>query len=231
MAGKYDRITFRGRSFDRITAAGVEHFEYLLGHQVSILQGPFSTSVGASGGTHSGSGAIDIDPRIPGKSVAEIQWAGRLAGWALYHRPTLAGEWNEHYHGIQIGNEKVSPAAAKQIQDYFHGLDALASHRPDPTPRPNPIVPFKFPIGTVDLSNVRDQAKKKSGQKSFGGVKQIQQALNLKSGTTLKTDGVFGPTTKAAYARWEIQKGGDGDGLPSIFALKLLGAARFRVIE
>lgn len=238
MASKraYEKVEFRGRTFDRITKAGVEHLEYLLGTHIDITQGPFSGSVSASANTHKGSGAIDFYPP-KGKTHKQIIRAGRRAGWALYHRPTLVRDgrvvWREHYHGIQIGNAMVHADAAKQVQDFYAGLNGLADHAPDKDKfRPNPIVPFQYPLGVVNLHNVREHIKTKANKrKPLTGVRHIQRALNLKTGTNLKVDGVFGPKTKAAYARFEKQNGGDGDGNPSPFALKLLGAARFRVVR
>ena len=231
---RYEKIEFRGRTFDRMTAAGVEHLEYFLGVEVDIMQGPFNTTVSVSSKTHWGSGAIDFAPP-PGKTVKQVIRAGRLAGWALYHRPELwrdgARLWGEHYHGIQIGNAEVHEEAAKQVQDYFAGLDALASHAPDKDKfRPNPIVPFRYPLGVVSLHAVQDQARQPlNKRRPIAGVRHMQRALNLKSGTNLKVDGFYGVKTKAAYARWEKQHGGDGDGIPAMPTLKLLGAARFRI--
>lgn len=231
----FEKIEFRGRTFDRITKAGVLHLEDLLGAVVSLYQGPYS-GADTSAGTHTGSGAIDFAP-VPGKTVDEVLKAGRRAGWALYHRPRLvrAGKqvWPEHFHGIQIGNPGVSPSAAKQVQDFYGGLDALASHAPDKDPwRPNPIVGFKFPLGFVNLANVQREAKAPAKKKkAIKGVREIQRALNLKTGTHLLVDGIYGPQTKAAFSRYEKQVGGDGDGIPGRFALRLLGAARFRVGE
>lgn len=224
----FERVPFRGLEFDRITREGVLHLEYLLGAQVTPSQGPYGT-FGASAGTHTGSGAVDFGP-VRGKTVEEVLKAGRRAGWALYHRPTRPGLWNEHFHGIQLGNPNISDEARRQVQDYYAGLDALASHLPDKDPwRPNPIVKFRFPLGQVNIEMVRKQATG-APKKPLASVRHIQRALNLKSGTSLLVDGIYGTKTKRAYGRWEKQVGGDGDGVPAPFALKLLGAARFRVV-
>lgn len=232
--GAYDRITWRGHRFDRKTVAGIVHAEQMARDlfgatgPCSIFQGSYSTSVGASAGTHDGGGALDSGPP-PGTSWTEWQWCLRLAGFAAFDRPALAGVWGHHNHAIQIGNTHVSSGAAKQVIDYRLGLNALASHARDGSSRPNPIVPFAYPLRVVDLSNTRREAKKTKGWIVLPGVRHVQRALNLKLGTDLAADGIFGPLTRAAYKRWELTNGGDGDGLPTIRGLSLLGAARFSV--
>lgn len=226
----YGRVTFRGRAFDRMTAAGVEHWEYLLGRKLNVVQGPFSTAVGASAGTHAGSGAVDADHE-DGMDPGEVQWAGRLAGWAVWFRPAIPDLWGAHYHGIQLGNLRISDDARKQVQDYYAHLDGLRSHRPDSSKHPNPIVRFSYPLGVVDLGNVRVEAQKTSGHKALTGVRHIQRALNLKTGTELTVDGIYGKQTRQAAKRFEVQVGGDGDGVLGGYAAKLLGAARYRLAD
>lgn len=234
----YARITWRGHTFDNITARAVQHWEYCLSHLVGrpvtlpVFQGCYSTAVGPSAGTHAGSGAVDVgDPG--GVTWDQVQYAGRLAGWDDWHRLELRDArgnliWGPHCHGILRGDAKVSPEAEKQRQDYNANLDGLADHARDGSPKPHPIVPFAYPMPAVNLPNMQREFRKTRGWVAMPGVRQIQRALNLKTGTTLTVDGIAGPKTRAALARWEKQNGGNGDGIPGPL-LWLLGAARFEV--
>jgi hypothetical protein len=225
----YARTTLDGHTFDTKTKAAIEHAWYLLGGETPIYQGSYHSGYAKSGGTHDGGGAVDVDN---GRfSWAEVEWAFRLAGFAAWHRTPDQGDWTEHVHAILIGNTEMSDAARKQVQDYYGHLDGLAYHRYDDHKRPHVIVPFQFPLGRVTLSNVVREARKTRGWVAAPGIRHIQRALNLKSGTHLVADGIYGPKTKAAYARWEVQQGGDGNGIPAPFALRLLGAARFKIVD
>lgn len=232
----YQKITFRGREYDHITAAGHEHWEYCLGKlddgrpgpvQISIFQGPFSTAVAASGNTHSGSGAEDVD-KPDGVTWGQTAWAGRLAGWFASVRLASQGPWEKHIHAVQIGNSHLSAAADLQVANWENYDDAgLVGNDRDAMRDPSPIVPFHYPMVTVNLENVR-HAFKHPGE-PLAGVKRIQRALNLKTGSRLIADGVPGLKTRLALARWEENNGGDGDGIPGDL-LWLLGTARFEVI-
>lgn len=229
----YDRITFRGHTMDRVTARAVRHVDYCLSHlidrpvTVRVAQGCYSTAVGASAGTHAGSGAVDLF-HLPGIATDDqIRRAGRLAGWAMWHRLPCS-EWDEHFHGILIGDARVSDAARRQVQDYYAHLTGLADHAKDLTWHPSPIVAFHYPMHTVNLDHVAAQFRHPTTR--LPGVARIQRALNLKTGTTLRTDGWAGPLTRSALGRWERQNGGNGDGIPGE-RLWLLGVARFEVVS
>lgn len=222
MAKPYERVTYQGKTMNRRTMAMVQQAEDYLGYDLTIYQGSYHPGVSASGGTHDGGGALDFAPWDWQKKVRVF----RQVGFAAWHRPTLAGQWDEHIHAIAIGDKEMSDAARKQVQDYYAHLDGLARHQPDRSWRPNPIPVFRFPLPTVDLSNVRAQAEHPT--EKLPGVKRVQAALNSKSGANLLVDGLYGPKTKAAMKRWEIQHGGDGDGLPGEMT-KRLGLSLFKV--
>lgn len=231
----YDRITFRGRDFDRITAAGVEHWEYVLAKQghgratLSIYQGPYSTAYAASGNTHAGSGAVDT-ACPPGVTWDELTWAGRLAGWFASHR-TPTDEWNEHEHAVQLGNRRLSAAAQQQVDNWKSYDDAgLAGSAQDLSRDPHPFVDFHYPLGVVNLPTVTEEFRKSKGWSFHQGVAEIQRALNIKGGAGLKVDGIAGSLTRKRLARWEGNNGGDGDGIPGGLTW-LLGTALFRVVE
>lgn len=226
MAGPYTRVSYHGVTLNARTKAMVQQAEDYLGYELTLNQGSYNPGgVSASGGTHDGGGAVDFAPWDYERKVRVL----RQVGFAAWHRPEIPGTWPEHIHAIAVKDKEMSPAAQKQIQDYFAHLDGLADHAPDPTWRPRVIVPFQYPLLPVDLSNVTREAKT-GGKNALIGVKRIQRALNTKSGTHLVVDGHYGPKTKVAYGRWEKQHGGDGDGIPAAPKLKQLGLALFKVV-
>jgi SLT domain-containing protein/phage-related protein len=83
-----------------------------------IIQGPFSTSVAASAGTHSGDGVVDVpaDPALLQRLIA--------AGFAAWMRGNGDG-MEPHIHAVQIGNPGLSPQAAWQVQDFLRGGTGL----------------------------------------------------------------------------------------------------------
>lgn len=233
MPDPYARLTYQGHTLDNITYAAFLHGADILGATPAMVQGCYSTAVAASGNTHAGSGAFDLEPPA-GHTHDQVVRAYRWAGTAIWHRLRLVIDgkliWEEHDHGIVVGDDHASQAALNQVHDYHAGLDGLAGHANDPTWRPNPILPFRYPLWKVDLSHVTNEAiaKKKT---ALTGVRHIQRCLNMKRQAGLVVDGIFGPKTQAAYKRWELQVGGDGDGIPGVFALKLLGASQFSVVN
>lgn len=98
--------------------------EQLLGRQLHLVQGSFSTRVGASGSTHAGAGAMDVTvPR--GVSWEAAVAALRQVGFAAWHRTPAQGPWGHHIHAIARGAAGLSAAAARQVQDYLRGGDGL----------------------------------------------------------------------------------------------------------
>lgn len=233
----YERTSRDGRTINARTAAMLNQADDFLRsfHKTSLpdlLQGSYNAGgVQASAGTHDGGGAIDLASTSKDAIVLKIL---KDVGFAIWKRPELYRNgrrlWGPHLHGIAIGDKEMSDGARKQVQDYFAGLDGLAGHAKDTSYRPARIPSFIYPLQSVDLSNVAEQARK-GGRVALPGVKRVQRALNWRTGTALLVDGKFGKQTKAAYARWERQCGGDGDGIPGEFSLKKLGLARFRVVD
>lgn len=237
-ARPYDLVPggFRGRKFDHITMAGVLHWEYCLGkllhseHPIvlPIMQGPFSTAVSQSGNTHAGSGAVDTGRGL-GATWTQTAWAGRLAGFFASHRTPAQGPWGDHVHAVQLGNTHLSPAAATQVRNYREFDDAgLVGDDRDLMRDVDPLLPFRYPLGKVDLDNVREEFKKTKGWVARPGVKHVQRALNLKTGSMLPVDGIAGPRTRRRLGFWEEQNGGNGDGIPGPL-LWLLGASQFEL--
>lgn len=128
---RYDRVTFRGHTFDRYTRQPLLRIEQLLGYELTIYQGSYSNAA-ASKGTHTGGGAGDLAPYQWQKKVRFL----RVHGLDAWHRPELwiGGKliWVEHIHFVQYGNRMCSPEAKAQVEDYNHYRNGLADHGPDP---------------------------------------------------------------------------------------------------
>lgn len=235
--GAYDRITVEGHTLNRRTNALFQQskdvFAVIGGTGgIHLVQGSYNPGgVARSAGTHDGGGALDTEPTKPiTKNWLLLRKAERMCMIASWDRPDLPGEWSHHNHGIVIGDKEMSGAAKRQVQDYYVGRDGLASHALEPTTVWRPPVLFTpvYPLGTVDLSNMVQQAKARS-KTVHPGVKHIQRSLNVKFHGQLVVDGIFGRNTLKTYARWESSVGGNGDGIPGLYSLTLLGAARFNV--
>lgn len=136
----YDRISSRGVTLNRRTDAMLTEMERRLGYPLSVTQGSYHAGFNPSGGTHDGGGAVDL---------ANYDWenkvrVGRDVGFAIWHRTADQGDWNDHLHGIAIGDKELSSAAADQVDDYYAHKDGLYYHRPDNTPHPDPIPVFDY---------------------------------------------------------------------------------------
>lgn len=199
------------------------------GH-VRLVQGSYSNAIGASAGTHTGSGAFDLMPSIETQRNYDIlQKAARFCMAAAWHRLPSQGPWGNHVHGIVIGDKNAAPLARAQVVDYYAYKNGLAGHAADRTWHPSVIFTPTYPLPNVNLDNVVREARKSSGRVPTLGVYRVQRALNRKLGTALTVNGLFNAKTKEAYAHWERIVGGNGDGIPGKYSLILLGAGRFNV--
>ena len=136
----YKRTTHDGNTVNWRTKAMLLEMERRLGYELSVSQGSYNTGVSASAGTHDGGGAVDLSAFDWKNKVR----AGRAVGFAMWHRPAIAGLWPEHIHGIAIGDKEMSSGAAAQVVDYRNHRDGLASHAPDNTWHPDPIPTFNY---------------------------------------------------------------------------------------
>lgn len=106
--------------------------------QVYCTQGSYSTAVGASGGTHSGGGALDFARfRRDGREwtwneLCSIAICLRQVGFAAWPRERIPGTWERHVHAEAIGCPDASAAAKAQWTDYSNHRDGLASNAADP---------------------------------------------------------------------------------------------------
>lgn len=136
----YDLVTHDGKRVDRITHEALLEAEDRLGYELTIMQGSYNTSVGASAGTHDGGGAVDLAPFDWQRKVKVL----REVGFAAWYRAPLPGVWSAHIHALLIGNERLAPVAARQVTAYYSGRDGLAGNGPDPHTRPNPVPIFRW---------------------------------------------------------------------------------------
>lgn len=137
----YERVTYHGKAVDRRTQAAIEVAEHRLGYDLTIVQGSYTSAVGASAGTHAGGGVVDLAPYEHARKVRVL----RDLGWAAWYRPARRGVWGPHIHAVLIGHRTMSPEAAAQVVAYVNGRDGLAAGAADPNPyRPDPPVVFDY---------------------------------------------------------------------------------------
>ena len=227
----YERVSWRGKTVDARSKYLLELVEKKLGFGLYCYQGSYNPGVSQSGNTHDGGGAVDLSIRPLNGSInraEDIVRVLRQHGWAAWWRHPWQGDWSDHIHAVEIGNERLSSTARNQIYAYQRGENGLASRGADDGPRITLVARAYPPLPYVSLENVRNQAIK-GGPRVLRGVRRVQRSLNEKCGLALIVDGRFGPKTKRAYAEFERQIGGDGDGIPAKFSLTKLGEGRFKV--
>lgn len=127
-------ISWRGYQFDQSSINKMELAEKYIGVTLAFAQGSYSSGVAASGGTHDGGGAADVE--CLGDSTAlkvkKVHYIRACFGIA-WHRPY---NWDgagggEHIHCIEIGNPNLSPAAQSQVTQWNQGDNGLANHGAD----------------------------------------------------------------------------------------------------
>lgn len=144
--GKEIRGSLRTICFiDRLDRLSVKIF----GEPLSILQGPYNTTVAASAGTHDFDAVFDW--WINGVDPWRQQRFGRAQGGATYYRyPPRFGNhqhmlvlppWSGKVRGDDYadGGFEVGVYVPGQLSDYYQGRDGLAGHAPDSSWRPPDI--------------------------------------------------------------------------------------------
>lgn len=137
------KTTIGGKVTDTRTAKMLRAAEKIVGIKFQLAQGSFNgNNVFASGGTHAGSGVVDIRtvPMKNRKQKMDAVAALRKVGFAAWFRPLTYNQdgsllWGEHIHAVAIGSKNLSSSAAKQVVAYRNGYDGLAGmggKRPDP---------------------------------------------------------------------------------------------------
>ncbi len=142
MKDAYKRVTFRGKTVNKRTAAALLEAEHRLGYELTVVQGSYnggSGSVSQSAGTHDGGGAVDLAPYDWERKVTVL----RKIGWAAWHRPAISGLWGEHIHAGLKGDRQAAAGLVNQFRYYAQGLSGLADHAPDPF-QPHPSTVFRY---------------------------------------------------------------------------------------
>jgi peptidoglycan hydrolase-like protein with peptidoglycan-binding domain len=208
-------IVYRdGKKLDDRTAKMFDEAQRLLGMDLRIIQGSYSTSVGASAGTHNGGGALDLsDSGMTANTRDKVVVVLRRVGFAAYWRPDRAGVWDSHFHGIALGCADASPSAKAQMAEYLIGGDGLSGTYPDPhkhlnapkqtweqylvSKRPPFPLPAGHSFGTPKTAAVHDGTE---GPVTADNVRKIQRRLSISQ------TGRFGAYTKARVIAWQTWK-------------------------
>jgi peptidoglycan hydrolase-like protein with peptidoglycan-binding domain len=204
------KVTWRGHTFDARTVKMLVEAERLTGFTLRIMQGSYSDG-GQSAGTHEGGGAFDCDDY--GMTQAQrdkLIVALRRVGFAAWWRPTIAGKWGSHFHGIAIGCPDLAPSAQKQVVEYYAGGDGLTGSNPDPhralnapkqtweqyvaSRRPPFPLPTGHSFGTPKSASVHDGTE---GPVTADNVRKIQHRLGI------SRTGRYGLYTKSRVAAWQ----------------------------
>lgn len=152
MPNPYDRTTHDGKTVDWLTHMALIEAQGHLGYELTVVQGSYNAGgVSASAGTHDGGGVVDL---------AAFDWAAKVValrrvGFAAWYRPARPGVWGAHVHAVLIGNRRLSPAAADQVNEYLAGYDGLAGDGLDPGPRDFVDHRFAWRTGAGRISRAR----------------------------------------------------------------------------
>ncbi len=175
-----ERITFRGKTMDRKTAAALAVAERRLGYELTVTQGAYNAGgVGASAGTHDRGGVIDLAKFDADNKVKVL----RDLGFAAWRRLPSQGPWPEHIHAVMVGHQDLAPAAAEQVIDYKAGLNGLATKAPDSnTYRPD-VEPFNFAKAwRDDLLRQRISGIQARRKKLLDQISGLRQKITYKGG-------------------------------------------------
>lgn len=103
------------------------------GFNFTIVQGSYNNSVAASGGTHSGGGALDIRTRDFSKGkVDDMVKSLRMAGFAAWSRGRGFDSFTPHIHALAIGDRQMASSARNQVGSYKAGRNGLVGNGLDP---------------------------------------------------------------------------------------------------
>lgn len=127
-------ITWRGVRVHEQTRDQLLEVERLTGIRVRPTQGSYSTAVGASAGTHSEGGAVDlsVDGLTKGQITALVFACRRVGLSGTWFRPYRRGVWAAHIHCVSTDGPDLAPSAARQIDERRKGGDGLVGDQPDP---------------------------------------------------------------------------------------------------
>jgi hypothetical protein len=128
------KVSWRGHKFDEQTRSMLVEVDKLVGPNIPIrpTQGSYSTSVGASAGTHSGGGAVDLSgAALSADQIKLVVFMLRRVGFAAWHRAPSEGNWGSHIHAINKTAPDLSSQAKSQVAAYMAGKSGLASGKAD----------------------------------------------------------------------------------------------------
>ncbi|RLP96493.1 peptidoglycan-binding domain-containing protein [Micromonospora sp. CV4] len=137
-------VAFRGATVNTRTRAMLLEAERLLGRQLTITQGSYSSGNSSSAGTHDGGGALDLS--VSGLSTTyrtTVVRQLRRVGFAAWLRTPSQGDWPYHIHAIALADTDQSAAAQHQAGDYYLGLNGLANRGADDGPAVTPKVSWE----------------------------------------------------------------------------------------
>lgn len=228
------KIIYRGHTLDWQTADMLDIVERRLGGSISVIQGSYNSGVSASAGTHDKAGAVDVWPI--GKTPAALIHQMRFVGFAAWERNPSQGPWPWHCHGIVCDMTGLSSGAANQVVYYRRGLNGLASHLKDDSPRIIPLPTWKSFLAkhpralAVSLAVLRVQFVTKGKTRSLD-VARLQRCLKYVGGYELAEDGHYGAKTVAAMKAYQKKIGAPSrKGGPSAGAVNKLLAGHYKVV-
>ncbi|MBM0235080.1 peptidoglycan-binding protein [Micromonospora sp. STR1_7] len=137
-------VTFRSAQMNTRTKAMLLEAERLLGGQLTVTQGSYSTSDPDSAGTHAGGGALDLS--VSGMSTTyrtTVVRQLRRVGFAAWLRTPSQGDWPYHIHAVALADTDQSAPAQHQAGDYYLGLNGLANRAADDGPVVSPKVTWE----------------------------------------------------------------------------------------
>lgn len=125
-------VTVDGKRTNLRTARMLREAERIAGANMPVTQGSYSSSVGASAGTHNGGGALDIAVgNLNLKQINRRIRALRRVGFAAWFRSAIPGVWGRHIHAIAMRTRDLAYLAKAQVADYKRGRNGLKGHQRD----------------------------------------------------------------------------------------------------
>ncbi|WP_410809548.1 peptidoglycan-binding domain-containing protein [Micromonospora sp. 067-2] len=143
-------LTFRGAQVNTRTRSMLLEAERLLGAQLTITQGSYSSSTPASAGTHDGGGALDLS--VSGMTTTyrtTVVRQLRRVGFAAWLRNPSQGDWPYHIHAIALADTDQSSGAQHQAGDFYLGLNGLANRGTDDGPAVTPKLTWEEYLRTA----------------------------------------------------------------------------------
>lgn len=223
------RVSYNGAQMNVRTMRMLKNAEKLFGAAFRVTQGSYSNSVGASAGTHSGGGVLDI-AQTSDKAVGAL----RASGFAAWARTRKEG-FSPHIHAVAVGDKTLSGAAKRQVDSFFAGKNGLANNGPDTYKGgmaggsgkwggiASAVLQELGQFSPTNLSNVLKAIKKESG----GNPNAVNNwDINAKNGVASRGLLQVIPPTFNAYAG-KYKKRGITDPYANIYAAVRYAKSRY----